>query len=146
MREPDDHVGDLDAGVVDVVLHIDPLPSGAQQANESVAEHRVAQVADMRRFVGIDAGMFDERTNAGVDRRLRRRGNCRYCRASIQPRVDVAGAGDLEASKTVNRADLGDELFGNFLGGLFQPPREFEGQRQRIFAEFDLRRLLDDQI
>ena len=53
--EPDDDVGNLNAGVVDVVLHAD-LVAGfvvvrAQQALKGVAENRVAQVADVRGLV-----------------------------------------------------------------------------------------------
>ena len=60
MEEADDHVGDLDAGVVDVVLHVDFLAGGAEQADECVAEDGVAQVADVRGLVGIDAGVLDQ--------------------------------------------------------------------------------------
>ena len=56
----DDHVGNLHAGVVDVVLHVDLVPVRAQQAHEGVAENGVAQVADVRGLVGIDAGVFDK--------------------------------------------------------------------------------------
>ena len=60
VEEADDHVGDLNAGVVDVVLHVDLLPGGAQQAHKGVAEDGVAQVADVRGLVGIDAGVLDQ--------------------------------------------------------------------------------------
>ena len=53
--EADDDVGDLHAGVVDVVLHVDRIAAEAQQADEGVAENGVAQVADVRGLVGIDA-------------------------------------------------------------------------------------------
>ena len=60
MNESDHHVGHLDAGVVDVVLNVDGVSGGAQQANESVAQDGVAQVPDMRGLVGIDAGVLDQ--------------------------------------------------------------------------------------
>ena len=53
------HVGNLDAGVIDVILHIDLLPGGAQHAHKRVAQNRVAQMADVRGLVGIDAGVLD---------------------------------------------------------------------------------------
>ena len=58
MHKSDDNVRDLDAGVVDVVLHIDLLPCGAQQPDEGVAEDGVAQVADVRGLVGVDGGVL----------------------------------------------------------------------------------------
>ena len=61
MQKADDDVGDLDAGVVDVVLHVDFVAGGAEQAHKGVAENGVAQVADVRGLVGIDAGVLDER-------------------------------------------------------------------------------------
>ena len=42
------------------------MAGGAQQANEGVAEDRVAQVADVRGLVGIDAGVLDEDLAADV--------------------------------------------------------------------------------
>ncbi len=65
MQKSDDHVGDLDAGVVDVVLDIH-FPAGkAQQADKGVAENGVAQMADVRGFVGIDAGVLDQNLAGG---------------------------------------------------------------------------------
>ena len=61
VQEADDHVGHLHAGVVDVVLHIDLLAGGAQQAHEGVAQNGVAQMADVRGLVGIDAGVLHQR-------------------------------------------------------------------------------------
>src|SRR5579883_2803025 len=60
MNESDHDIGDLDAGVVDVVLHFDRLSGGAEHPDERVAEDRVAQMADMGGFVGIDIGVLDD--------------------------------------------------------------------------------------
>ncbi len=60
MQKSHHHIGHLHAGVVDVVLHIHLLPGGAQQAHERIAQNGVAQVADVRGLVGIDAGVLDE--------------------------------------------------------------------------------------
>ncbi len=60
MLETDYDVGYLDAGVVDVVLHIDLLAGGAEEADEGVSQDGIAEVADVRGFVGIDAGVLDD--------------------------------------------------------------------------------------
>ena len=60
VEESDDHVRNLHAGVVDVILHFDALPGAAQQAHERIAQHGVAQVADMRGLIRIDVGVFDD--------------------------------------------------------------------------------------
>ena len=74
MQKADDDIGNLHAGVVDVVLDVDFLSGGAEQADEGVAEDGVAQVADVRGLVGIDAGVFDEGVNpAGFGRKAGRR-------------------------------------------------------------------------
>ena len=61
MQKSDHDVGDLDAGVVDVVLHVDFVAGGAEKTHKCVAENGVAQMADVRGFVGIDGGMLNER-------------------------------------------------------------------------------------
>ena len=87
LAEADDDVGDLDAGVVDVVLHFDRRPAEAQHACERVAERGVAQVADVRRLVRIDRRVLDDRlfepaTTAGAtvpfSRARRNDGRSRY--------------------------------------------------------------------
>ena len=55
----DDDVGNLDAGVVDVVLNFDAIAGGLQDAHKRVAEHGIANVTDVRGFVRIDAGVLD---------------------------------------------------------------------------------------
>ena len=54
------HVGHLHAGVVDVILNFHRPAAGAQHAHEGVAQHGVAQMADVRGFVGIDVGVLDD--------------------------------------------------------------------------------------
>ncbi len=65
MHEPNHDVGYLHARVVDVVLHVDLLACGAEQAHKGVAEDRVAQVAYVRSLVGIDRCVFYERVDTG---------------------------------------------------------------------------------
>src|SRR5260370_9622008 len=52
------HIGDLDAGVVDIILHLDTLAERSQHADERIAQRRVPKVADMRRLIRIDVGML----------------------------------------------------------------------------------------
>ncbi len=60
MQEARDHIGDLHAGVIDVVLNLHLFARGAKHADERVAEDRVAQMADVRGLVGIDIGVLDD--------------------------------------------------------------------------------------
>lgn len=60
IEEADDYVGDLDAGVVDVVLHLDGISGMAEDAGHGVAEDGIANVADVGGFVGVDAGVLDD--------------------------------------------------------------------------------------
>ena len=60
LAESDDDVGDLDAGVVDVVLHFDRHAAEPLHAHERVAERRIPQVADVRRLVRVDGGVLDD--------------------------------------------------------------------------------------
>jgi len=65
--KPGDDIGDLHAGVVDVVLHFDAVIGRAKHAYKCVAEDGVAQMADVRGFVRIDVRVFDDDlTGAGV--------------------------------------------------------------------------------
>ena len=66
LDEADNDVGNLHAGVVDVVLDIDGVTGGAQQAHEGIAEDGVAQMADVRGLVGIDAGVLDQNFAADI--------------------------------------------------------------------------------
>jgi hypothetical protein len=49
----------LNAGVVDVVLNLDPLTIRLQDPLESIAEDGVAHVADVSGLVRIDRRVFD---------------------------------------------------------------------------------------
>ncbi len=53
VEEAHHHVGELDAGVVDVVLNLDRVTQALERAAQDVAEHGVAQVADVGRLVGL---------------------------------------------------------------------------------------------
>ena len=58
--QADHHVGELDPGVVDVVLDLDLMAERAQRRDQRVSEHGVAQVAHVRRLVGVDVGVLDD--------------------------------------------------------------------------------------
>ena len=60
LPEPDDDVGHLDAGVVDVVLDFDRRVAEPEHPHERVAERRVPEVPDVGRLVGIDGGVLDD--------------------------------------------------------------------------------------
>ena len=60
MQKTEDHIGDLHACVVDVVLDFNAPAGVAQEPAERVAQDGVAQVPDVRGLVRIDARVFDE--------------------------------------------------------------------------------------
>ena len=60
LAEADDDVGDLDAGVVDVVLHFDRRAAEAQHPHQRVAERGIPQVADVRGLVRVDRRVLDD--------------------------------------------------------------------------------------
>ena len=139
MQKAHHHIGHLHAGVVDVVLHVHLLPGGAQQAHKGVAENGVAQVADVRGLVGIDAGVLHERVNARSSRCAAGRAStarpARTPGGAIEPRVDVSGAGDLESGKAPSRAERRHDLLRDDLGRLAQLARQFKGDRRGQFAK-----------
>ena len=140
------HVGHLHAGVVDVVLHFDAMAARAQHADESVAQNRVAQVADMRGFVRIDVGVLDDDLAAGIAARpLRRRGveQRSGVSAAIEPHIDVAVARDFHGRHAGNFADGGDQFRGDLLRRLLQALRELKGDGNGDFAERRLARLFE---
>jgi hypothetical protein len=104
-------------------------------------------VTDVRGFVGVDAGVLDERVYgvrgrgdfASADDRL-------HGLAAVEAGVDVAGSGDLECRKAFDRAECSDDLFGDFARGFAELAGQFEGERQSVFTEGDLGRLLDRNL
>ena len=59
IHEADHHVGDLDAGIVDIILDFHPLADRPQQASKGVAQNGVAQVSDVGGLVGVDIGVLE---------------------------------------------------------------------------------------
>ena len=66
VNEANHHVRHLHARVVNVVLDFHVASPEAQQADKSVTQDGVAQMPDVRGFVGIDAGVLDEDLDSGL--------------------------------------------------------------------------------
>ena len=66
-----DDVGDLHAGVVDVVLNFDLAAACLENANERVADRCISQMTDVRGLVGIDVGVLDNNFAAVLRDRCR---------------------------------------------------------------------------
>jgi hypothetical protein len=115
------HIGHLHAGVIDVVLHFHALAARAQHTHEGVAQSGIAQMPDVRRFVGIDVGVLDDDLAAC-------RGCFRGCGSeqslpisgAVEADVDVSAAGHFQRRDTRNRVDPGRQLCSNLAGGLLQ--------------------------
>ncbi len=119
VQEADHDVGNLDAGVVNVVLHVDLVAGGAEQADERVAEDGVAQVADVRGLVGVDARCVRRarglaRTAGGASAWATKRA----AGGAVEIGVDVPSAGDFEFGEAGERAEGGDNLLAMILGAL----------------------------
>ena len=59
MKESDDDVRDLHAGVIDIKLRFGSLAVRLQNSDERVAQNGVADVTDVRGFVRIDRSVLD---------------------------------------------------------------------------------------
>ena len=138
------HVGHLHAGIVDVVLHLHAMAARAQHADEGVAQRGVAQMADMRRLVGVDIGVLDDDLLARAGRasgfaaQQRRR-----VRAAVEADVEIPVAGHFHGGDARDGADFRHQLGGDFPRRLAQLFGELEGRRHGHFAEIALPRLLD---
>ena len=112
MLEAHDHVGDLHAGVVDVVLHLDVSPPLSQQRTKRVAEAGVAQVTDVGGLVGIDVGVLDDdlpRSGAtgGRPALVEARDELGGERSPVEEEVDVTAARDLGFDDALDRGQSG---------------------------------------
>ena len=143
--ESNHHIGYLHPGVVDVVLHLDPLARPAQHPHQGVAENRVSQMSDMRRFVGIDIRVLDDDlrpvaawlATGCIQQR-------RPVDAAIETQIDEPAPGHLGRRDPGNRFPLRDQLLGNLAGGALQCLGQQKTDRQRKFAKRGLPGLLDD--
>jgi len=100
VQESNHHIGNLRSRVVDVILDVHFPARQAQQPDKRVAQNGVTQMPDMRRLVGIDAGMLDQhfargnlRHRSPVRRQLRRHFG------AVHANVNVAAARHFEFFK-----------------------------------------------
>jgi hypothetical protein len=113
MEEAEDHVGDLHTRIVDVILHFDAAARVAQQTRESVAQDCVANVADVRGFVRVDAGVLDN--GLGGVRGGRGGFVSRFfaCGAkkvgAVEKEIQVASAGHFDARDPWDRASANSQ-------------------------------------
>src|SRR5882724_9134146 len=145
--EPDHYVGNLNAGVIDVVMHFHLMTGGAQHADKGVAQDRVAQVTDVRSLIRVDIGVLDDDLLAGAlgfDAFAMQQGDA-VC-ATVEPDVDVAVAGDFHRGDAGNGSDFPDELGRDLLRGLAELFGELEGGGDGELAEIALPRLFDRDL
>ena len=101
-----EHV-DLRAGVVDVIFARHLSPGEAEQARQSVAEHRAARVADMHRAGRVGADIFDIDRARRRPRRPRQRRDPSFntvaqnigVNVRLQTDIDKAGPGDFAPAR-----------------------------------------------
>src|SRR6266404_3756359 len=105
------HVGNLDAGVVDVILYIHVAAGRTQQTYKGVAQDRITQVADMRSLVWVDAGVLDQDLFS-----FARKASLRFQKKprsvlAVNSRVDVTGTGDFKFLKAFHFAQRDYDFF-----------------------------------
>jgi hypothetical protein len=120
-------LGRLAAGVVDVVLDLDAVAGGALDAGERVAEHHVAQVADVGLLVRVDAGVLDDDlapARGQVERRLDHPAHeARRVDVGVEVGPDGLDPGDAGGGTTTG-GELGGDLRRRAPQRLGQPERD----------------------
>ncbi len=144
-QEGDDHVRDLHAGIVNVVLNLHAVAGVPQDTRHGVAEDGVAHMADMRGFVGIDAGVFDDDFARPLRGRrcLSRRGFPQRFppeRGAIEERVQVAGSGNFHSRDTFDGADFGGDFLSNLPRRTLELLGKLETHGRSNFAHLQTRR------
>jgi len=101
----------------------------------------------MRSLVGIDARMLDKRVQMlGPGLYLITRRNRLDRSGSVQSRINVASARNLETSEALDDSKSGNDLFGYFSRSFSQFAGQLKRNRTSILAELDLRGLLDHNV
>ncbi len=148
MEEAEDHVSNLHTGIVDVILDFDAAAGVAQQTRESVAQDCVANVADMRGFVRIDAGVLDDSFWGVRDGRGGFVPGFFACAAkklgAVEKEIQVASASHFDARDSLDRLQRIRDLLGQGARRLSHLLGEFEAQRRGCFAHGELRRALEN--
>src|SRR5439155_1394967 len=131
----------------EIVLHLDGASQEPQAAHEGVSQGRIAQVADVRRLVGVDVRVLDDdlarnlrvadpAVPAGADA-------CRELvgeRASIEVEVQVPGSGDVDSPDAGHARRCLGELERDLARRAPDQTRQFEGDGQGQLAQLYLRR------
>ena len=144
LAKPDDDVRYLHAGIVDVVLHLDRCLAEAEHPCERVAKRCVPQVADVRRLVGIDGRVLDDRfLLARAERRDVAAQPCEQKRRAIQVQVEIPVWRRDQARDAWNGANCGGQLLCDHARRLSQSARKLERGRDRQIAQGAVRRHLD---
>src|SRR5262249_6760629 len=138
-----DDIGDLNAGVVEVVLNLDGVSEKAQGAHENVSENSISEMADMGRLVRIDIGVLDDDLALAA----REFGRCLEQRrdegAALKREVDVAASFDAHRGDARRKAYLLRKLSGDRPRGPAKRLGEVEGHGAREVAHRDLGRPLE---
>ena len=140
------HVSHLHAGVVDVVLHLDSTAERAQQAHERVAEHGVAEMADVRRLVGVDVRVLDDHLGRRSRYGLAPRQHGGGIGGPVEAGVDVTGARRLERADAFYRGELGDQLGSDLPRSPAQGLGEAEADRSGEVSVLRLARQLGHHL
>ena len=146
--EADHHVGDLDAGVVNVVLDFNPLTHRAQQAGEGVAQDRVAQVSDVSRLVGVDVGVLQDDL-ARVEVKGLILGWLQQLPENVLPfqeAIEVAGAGDLHSGHAGKIGKILHDLGGDLPRRPPQVLGQLKAKGKGQVSQLDPGRLFRDHL
>ena len=150
LPEPDDHVGDLHARVVDVVLHFDWNTPEPLDAYEGVPKRAISQMADVCGLVRIDRGVLDDRlardraslsADAMGERGARPPHEC----DAIQVNIQISVRGGFYPADAFNRSERRRQFLRDRARGLSQTASELERDGSREVAELALGRILDRQ-
>src|SRR5690348_7950217 len=141
VNEAEYNVGDLDAGVIDVVLDFDATAGVAEEARKRIADHGVAQMTDVRGLVGIDGRVLDDGFGTvwgGGDRFLSglRNSLAKKCGA-IEKCVEVAATCDFEPIDAGNGAERGRDFLSELARGALESLGEFETDGGRDLSHFN---------
>ena len=138
VEEADDHVGDLDTGVVDVVLDFRLVTQNSKGPGEDVAQHGIAEVADVRRLVRVDVRVFDDdlpRPAVGR-RRDRRRVKQRGGEAdSVEVEIHVAWPLDGHPLEAGRQVQVARQLLRDRPWRLPQRSRQVQGAGTRKISQ-----------
>src|SRR5688572_14669036 len=109
------NVGHLHPGVIDVVLHLDHVAHRAHHPHERVAQYRISQMSNMRGFIGVDVGVFNDHL-AGVRLgTLRSSVGQQFAAVSsaVQPDIHIALPGDFHGADAGERGNRRGKLVGD---------------------------------